>query len=364
MIGSDLGLIHAGLKGDLLGAFEAALQGSDFVGGATVERFEAAWADYCGVAHAVSTSSGTSALELALRALGIGEGHEVLVPTNTFFATVSAVVRTGATPVYCDVDARTLLVNVEQAGTRITHRTRAIIVVHLYGNMCDVTAARSLADAHGLILLEDAAQAHGASWHGQRSGPFGHVACYSFYPGKNLGALGDAGAVVSDDAALAQTVRALRDHGRCGAARDVHDLIGSTERMDAIQAAFLYTKLPYLDGWNDRRREIAALYLALLPLDRVKPVAEASGARCVYHQFVVQVGDRDTVRERLRSRGVDARIHYPVPCHRQPASVRLFGPASLPVAEAASSRILSLPCCPSLSDSAVEQVAEAVRDVC
>jgi dTDP-4-amino-4,6-dideoxygalactose transaminase len=341
-------------------ALSSALLTSEFIGGDAVTQFEGSWASYCGAAQSVATSSGTSALQMTLEALGIGKGDEVLIPANTFFGAVAAVLRSGAVPVYCDVVARTLLIDLDDAESKITSRTRAMIVVHLFGNVCDMDSASALATKHELLVIEDAAQAHGATWRDGRSGSFGFPACYSFYPGKNLGALGDAGGVVADDVDLIARVRSLGDHGRDAACRHLHTAIGANERMDALQAAFLSLKLLRLDAWNNRRRQIVAQYLEALPLGDVEPVWEESGSRSCFHQFVVRVQRRDTVLGRLRVHGIAAGVHYPVPCHLQPASKAILDVPSLPVVERASREILSLPCDPSLSDADVERVAEIV----
>jgi dTDP-3-amino-3,4,6-trideoxy-alpha-D-glucose transaminase len=253
--------LHAATSAALVRALEDALSSGQFVGGAAVSQFEHEWASYCGSGQCVGTSSGTAALQLTLEGLGIGRDDEVLVPANTFFGCVAAVLRAGATPVYCDVDPRTLLVDVGDAESRITSRTRALLLVHLYGNVCDMEAASAMAARHDLAVVEDAAQAHGSERSGKRPGGFGHPACYSFYPSKNLGALGDAGAVVTDDDVLAGRIRSLGNHGREPDAHDLHVRVGTNERLDALQAAFLRVKLPMLDTANLRRREIAAHYL-------------------------------------------------------------------------------------------------------
>ncbi|HLI39378.1 MAG TPA: DegT/DnrJ/EryC1/StrS family aminotransferase [Streptosporangiaceae bacterium] len=340
-------------------AWERLLVSSQFIGGEAVEEFERAWAAYTGVEHAVGVASGTDALRLALTALGIGPGDEVIVPASTFVATAEAVVLAGATPRFADVDPRTLLLAPGQVEAARTPRTRAVIVVHLYGQMPDMDALCRAAGRAGLILIEDAAQAHGASWRGRQAGSFGAAGCFSFYPGKNLGAFGDAGAVVTPDIRLAERVRCLRDHGRTSHYR--HDLVGTTSRMDAMQAAVLTAKLARLDAWTQARRSVAARYREAFAHGPVRMVGEVPGARGVYHLAVVRVPDRDRTRRKLAAMGVQTGIHYPVPCHRQEPYLR-FATGPLPAAETAAGEVLSLPVFPHMSDGHVERVCAAVRE--
>jgi dTDP-4-amino-4,6-dideoxygalactose transaminase len=335
------------------------LASSRFVGGEAVEQFEAAWAGYCQVPHAVGVANGTDALQLTLTGLGIGPGDEVIVPANTFVATAEAVVLAGATPRFADVCPDTLLLTPGCLEAAISSRTRAVIVVHLYGQMPDMTALCAAADKAGLAVIEDAAQAHGATWQNQRAGSFGLAGCFSFYPGKNLGAFGDAGAVVTTDAALADRIRVLRDHGRTAGSHYQHELIGTNSRLDALQAAVLSVKLTRLDAWNEARWSIAAQYRAALASSAARPVAEVDGMRGVYHLAVVRVPGRAHVQEQLAAMGVQTQIHYPVPCHLQVPYQR-FADRPLPAAERSAGEVLSLPMFPHMTDDQVAQVCDAV----
>lgn len=334
-----------------------------FVGGELVERFERDWAAYCGTGHAVGVANGTDALHLSLRALGVGPGDEVVVPANTFVATAEAVVLAGATPRFADVDDDTLLVTPSTVEDALSPRTRAVIAVHLYGQMPDMADILAVTRRAGVPLVEDAAQAQGASWRGVRAGAYGTVGCFSFYPGKNLGAFGDAGAIVTDDAWIAAALRSLRDHGRADGEHVRHVRIGTNSRLDAVQAAVLLAKLPLLDGWNAARRRVAARYAEEFAELPVRTVTEAPGAHGVYHLAVVRVADRDRFRARLAEMGVGTGVHYPTACHEM-APYEAFRTGPLPVAERAAAEIVSLPMFPHLTDEQVRRVVKAVGEAC
>jgi dTDP-4-amino-4,6-dideoxygalactose transaminase len=354
----DLGRLHSELGEPLDLAWKSVLMHGRFVGGPEVAEFEHAFAAYCEVGHCVGVANGTDALELALAALGIGHGDEVIVPTNTFVATVEAVCAVGATPRFVDVLPDTLLLDPAATAAAVGPRTAAIIAVHLFGQMADVMELAALADRHGLSLIEDAAQAHGAEFAGRRAGSWGAVGTFSFYPGKNLGALGDGGAVVSDDPALISRIRRLADHGRSEIDRHAHVIAGRNSRLDTLQAAFLLAKLPGLDEANRARRALVQRYRAGLPSWCV-PVAVHPAAQSVHHLAVVQVADRTAAIRAMDDAGIGWGIHYPVPVHHQPAFARYAG-ERLPVAEAAAERILSLPLFPTLTDDDVDRVCEAL----
>jgi dTDP-4-amino-4,6-dideoxygalactose transaminase len=337
------------------------LDSGRFIGGGVCERFEAEWAAYCGTAEAVGVGNGTDALQLALTALGIGAGDEVVVPANTFVATAEAVVLAGATPRFADVDPQTLLLTPESMVSAVTDRTRAVIVVPLYGHMPDMGALCQAAERGGLALIEDAAQAHGATWQGRRAGSFGHVGCFSFYPGKNLGAFGDAGAVVTSDPALARRIRSLSDHGRSGGSHYQHAMIGTNSRLDAVQAAVLTAKLAHLDAWTRARRAVIAQYRDAFTGGPVRLLDELPGARSVYHLAVARLARRDSVRARLAALGVHTGIHYPIPCHLQPP-YRRYAATPLPVAEQAAAEILSLPLFPHMTEEQVAAVCRAMQE--
>jgi len=308
----DLAGLHDELRGHLDAAWRSVLAHGRFVGGPEVAEFETAFARYCEVGHCAAVGNGTDALELAMRGLGIGEGDEVIVPTNTFVATAEAVCDAGATPRFVDVLPDTLLLDPAATADAIGPRTAAIIAVHLFGQMADVVALSALAERHGLALIEDAAQAHGAEYAGRRAGSWGTVGTFSFYPAKNLGALGDGGAVVSEDAELVARIRVLADHGRSTTDRNSHIVVGRNSRLDTLQAALLTAKLPGLDEANKARATVVERYRLALP-PWCTPVAVDPNARPAYHLAVVQVPDRAAVTRVLDACGIGWGIHYPVP---------------------------------------------------
>ncbi len=358
---TDLYAMTREVRDDIEQGWERLLENGRFIGGEVVEEFEHAWAAYCGTAHAVGVANGTDALQLSLTASGIGPGDEVIVPTNSFVASAEAVVLAGATPRFADVSPGTLLLTPDAVEEAITPRTRALIVVHLYGQMPDMDALCRTAERAGLLLIEDAAQAQGATWRGRRAGSFGRVGSFSFYPGKNLGAFGDAGAVVTADAELAKQIRSLRDHGRVTGSHYRHDLIGTNSRLDALQAVVLSAKLRRLDDWNEARRRLVAQYRAAFESGPVRLVEDEPGARGVYHLAVARVPDRARVQQRLTAMGIQTGIHYPIPCHQQVA-YRRFAASPLPVSEAAAEEVLSLPMFPHLRDDQIALVCDAVHE--
>jgi dTDP-4-amino-4,6-dideoxygalactose transaminase len=358
----DLNAQYREVRDELLPEVERLLAAGAFVGGEPVTRFEAAFAAYCGAPHAIGVANGTDALHLALRALGVAPGDDVVTVPNTFVATAEAIVQAGARPVLVDVRPDTLLIDVGALDAVATSRTRAIVPVHLYGCLADVETLERWCAARGVALLEDAAQAHGASRGGRRAGTFGDAAAFSFYPAKNLGAAGEAGAVVTRRADVAQHVARLRDHGQ--SARYHHDLVGYNSRLDALQAAVLAVKLRRLDAWNARRRALAALYrerLAKVPgVELTAPPADAESH--VYHLFVIRVAHRDRLRAGLTARGIDTGLHYPVPIHLQRGWQHLgYGAGDFPVAEAAADAVLSLPIYPHMREDAVHRVCDAIE---
>lgn len=357
----DLRALHDEIRSDLDGCWHEVTSRELYVGGPEVDRFEAAWAAYCSRRFGVGTANGTDALELVLRGLGIGPGDEVVVPANTFVATCEAVTSAGAVPVFADVDPVSLLLTGETLQPVITARTAAVIVVHLFGHVVDMADVGRVAGAAGLAVVEDAAQAHGARWAGRAVGSFGVASAFSFYPGKNLGALGDAGAVVTDDAALAARIRSIANHGRTPASHTEHAVDGRNSRLDSLQAAVLSAKLARLDRWNEARRQVAAWYRCHLPsgVELVEPL-EASTP--VHHLAVVRVPFRDEVRAALTEAGIGTGIHYPTPCHRQPAFAR-HARGALPAAETAAGEILSLPMFPHLTEAGVSAVARCLEGV-
>jgi dTDP-4-amino-4,6-dideoxygalactose transaminase len=333
---------------------------SAFVLGAEVERFEADFAAYCGVRHCVGVASGTAALMLLLRAAGIGPGDEVIVPGHTFIASALGVVHAGARVVFCDVDADTGLIDPAAAADAVTDRTAAILAVHLYGQAAAMDAVRYVAARHGLLVLEDAAQAHGATHRGRPVGSLGDGAAFSFYPSKNLGALGDGGAICTDDEEIAGRARRLRDLGQ--RRKGEHVEIGFNERLDGLQAAFLATKLPYLDAGNLARRTHAATFCEALS-GAVTLLAERDETPCVYHLFPIRVPERDEVRRRLGEAGIQAGIHYTPAAHQHPAWGDIVDAPTLPNAERWSLEELSLPMFPELRPDEVEHMMRVCSEM-
>ncbi|HEX4439333.1 MAG TPA: DegT/DnrJ/EryC1/StrS family aminotransferase [Thermoanaerobaculia bacterium] len=336
-----------------------------FVMGPALDAFERALAKRLGVRHAIGVSSGTDALLVALMALGVGPGDEVITSPFSFFASAGVVARLGGRPVFVDIDPETFCLDPARLEAAITPRTKAIEPVYLYGQCADMTEILRIASRRGVPVLEDACQAVGATYGGRAAGSLGAIAAFSFYPTKNLGAAGDAGAVTTDDDALAELVRTLRIHG--GLATYHHERVGGNFRMDALQAAVLSVKLPRLDGWNARRRAIAARYAALLAgaarEGRVGLPIEARGREHVWHQYVVRVRDRDAVRKRITERGVATSVFYPVPLHLQECFASLGGrEGDFPQTERAAREVLALPMFAELRDDEVERVAAAVLD--
>ncbi|MEZ4769048.1 MAG: DegT/DnrJ/EryC1/StrS family aminotransferase [Caldilineales bacterium] len=356
----DLGAQHKAVESEIGSAVAGVISSSRFIGGPEVERFEAAFAAYCDCRFAVGVASGTAAIELTLRALDIGPGDEVITTPFTFFATAEAILQTGASVVFADVDPVTFNIDPGAVARVVTPRTRAIVPVHLYGRPAELAGLRAIADSHGLAIIEDAAQAHGARYHGQRAGSIGAAGCFSFFPSKNLGALGDAGAVVTNNETIAARVRSLRDHGR--SSKYVHQEVGFGHRLDALQAAVLSAKLPYLDRNNTRRRRLAERYNDLLSgTDLVLPAAD-NGTESVYHLYVVRTPRRDSVIEGLKSAGVESGVHYPLPLHLQPALHDMgLGRGSFPVSEAAADTVLSLPLYPEMTEAQQDRVVAALR---
>jgi dTDP-3-amino-3,4,6-trideoxy-alpha-D-glucose transaminase len=348
---------HAALASELRAAFARVLDDGEYILGAAVERFEAAWADACGTSHCVGVASGTAALALLLQAVGLRPGDEVIVPAHTFIATALAVAHAGGVPVLCDVDDATGLLDLDAAAASVGPRTAAVIPVHLYGQLCDMDAVGRFAERHGLAVVEDAAQAHGAACDGRRPGSFGAGAAFSFYPSKNLGALGDGGAVCTNDGALADRIRQLRNLGQ--RRKGEHLLLGANERLDAIQAAMLEVKLRHLDEANATRRSHAMRYRTALR-DRVRILQDSARTPCVYHLYPVRVPHRDEVAAHMRRAGVQVGIHYAPALHRQPALRRVaIAPHELRSAEAWAAEELSLPMSPGLRPDEIDRAAEA-----
>jgi dTDP-4-amino-4,6-dideoxygalactose transaminase len=356
----DLKAQYATIKPEVDAAIQAVVDSAAFINGPQVRAFEEAFAAFCGARHAVGVQSGTAALHLALMACDVGPGDEVIVPSMTFIATAEMIGRLGARPVFVDVDPRTCNLDPGALEKAVTPRTRAVIPVHLYGQPAEMDAILAIARRNGLRVIEDAAQAHGAEYRGRRVGTLGDVAVFSFYPGKNLGAYGDGGALVTNDGNVAEQVRLLHNHGR--RSKYTHEKEGFNYRLDTLQAAVLEAKLPHLDAWTIARRHNAELYRQYLSGLPVELPYEAPHVRSVYHLFVIRVTRRDEVLAHLRANGVGAGVHYPIPLHMQPAYEYLGAqPGDLPVSWAAAQEILSLPMYPELTEEQIQQVVDTLR---
>jgi dTDP-4-amino-4,6-dideoxygalactose transaminase len=357
----DLGKQYACIRYEIAQALQDVAESGVYVLGPKVEEFEQAFSRYTGSQHCIGVNSGTSALHLALLCAGVGAGDEVITVPMTFVATAWAITYTGAVPVFVDIDPYTHTMDVTEVERRITERTRAILPVHLYGQAADMDPLRALCEKYGLALIEDAAQAHGAEYYGRRVGTIGDIGCFSFYPGKNLGAYGEAGALITNDSSVANRARALRDHAQ--SQRYHHDEIGFNYRMDAFQGAILSVKLRYLDQWTDERGRLAQRYRDGLDNSGVGVPLEGTGRRHAWHLFVITHSARDHVRRRLEAQSIQTGLHYPVPVHLQKAYASLgHQRGDFPVTEKLAGQCLSLPLFPELSEVQQERVIRAVRE--
>ncbi|MEP0828423.1 MAG: DegT/DnrJ/EryC1/StrS family aminotransferase [bacterium] len=357
----DLKAQYESIRGEIDSAIAETISSSSFILGPRVSAFEKNFAAYCGCTEAVALNSGTSALHLILKALGVGPGDEVITAANTFIATVASIIYTGARPVLVDIDPRTRNIDLDKLPAAVNPRTKVIMPVHLYGRMVDMERLNSLANKNSLWVVEDACQAHGAKFRGKPAGSYGLAAAFSFYPGKNLGACGEGGAVTTSDKELARKIRILRDHG--SERKYYHDTIGYNARMEGLQGAILDVKLRHLDRWNQERNRVASRYrvnLSSLPLGLP---SESSDYYQVYHQFVIETDRRDDLQKFLADCGVPTMIHYPVPVHKQKAFVETgLKTGSLPVTERLAERILSLPIYPELTDQQVDYISSKIKE--
>lgn len=360
---NDLRLQHAQLKAEVDAALAQVIEKCSFILGPQVQEFERAFAAYHGVKHCIGVSNGTDALKLALRAAGVGGGDEVITTPHTFAATVEAICELGARPALVDIEPRHFTIDARQVEARITARTRAIIPVHIYGHPADMDPLLALARQRGLALIEDAAQAHGARYQGRLAGTMGLAGCFSFYPGKNLGAYGDAGGLLTQDDELAERLRWWRNHGQVPGKKFFYQELGYNHRMDGFQGAVLGVKLPHLDRWNERRRQVAARYgEALQEVEELVLPAEADWAFHVYHLYVVRAPDRDRLAAWLKQAGIDTAVQYPHPLHLTAAYESLgHREGDFPECERACREILSLPMFPELRDEQVDYVADQIR---
>ncbi len=362
----DLKAQYRSIKAEMDAAIENTIANTAFIGGSEMKAFEAEFAAYCAdgnggqPVYCASCGNGTDAIYLALKALGIGAGDEVITVSHTFIATAEMITMAGAKPVFIDIREDTMLMDPDKIEAAITPNTRAIIPVHLYGQLCEMDRIMEIANKHGLKVVEDAAQSHGARWQGKRAGTFGHAATFSFYPGKNLGAYGDGGAVISTDEQVIHAVRMMANHGRTD--KYLHEFEGTSSRLDGLQAAVLRVKLPHLDTWNKGRRKVADRYTELLSDGSVTLSAVHPDAEPVWHLFVIRLADRDGLQQHLKEQGVSTGVHYPVPLHLQPAYAHLgISQGSLPITERVAREILSLPMYSELTDDQIQHVVESVR---
>ena len=360
----DLKTQYQNIKSEIDAAIQRVIDNTSFIMGKEVAQFEEAFAEYCGTKYAVGVSSGTGALFLALLAHGVGPGDEVITTPFTFFATGESISQVGARPVFVDIDPVTYNINPDLIEAAITPHTKAIMPVHLYGQPADMDAINAIAEKHGLIVIEDAAQAHGSRYNGQRAGALGDSACFSFYPSKNLGCYGDGGAVVTDDPQVAERVAKLRNHGRM--TKYEHDELGYGHRLDGLQAAILGAKLPHLDDWNAGRRDRAARYAELLADLPVTTPQHLPNTEPVYHCYTIRLDegyDRDAVVQYLKDNGVGVGVHYPIPLHLQPAYRFLeLTEGSFPVSEEAANQVLSLPIYAELTDEQQDYVVDMLKE--
>lgn len=357
----DLKAQYAPLKEEILAGISQVLDGMHLFLGENVQAFDKEFADFCGVKHGIGVSDGTSALHVILRALEIGPGDEVITVPNTFIATAEALAMAGATPVFVDIDPQTYLMDLDQVEAKINSRTKAIMPVHLYGQVLDMERLREIADRHGLKIIEDACQAHGAEFNGKQAASLGDAAAYSFYFSKNLGGYGEGGFISTNDDEIARKVRMIRDHG--SERRYCHDLIGMNARLDEIQAVVLRAKLKHLADWNDSRRKHADLYKRLLKGTPVTLPVETQNAKHVYHLFVIRAPERDALQAYLKDQGIFTGIHYPIPIHLQKAFAFLgHAVGDFPVTEQAVNEILSLPMFAELTDEEIVRIADAIKD--
>ena len=356
----DLKREYAEIGEEMTQAIERVVQSGWFILGEEVKKFEEEFSKYIGTKYGIGVNSGSDALFLALKALGIGKDYEVITVSHTFISTVDAIARNGAKPVFVDIDPDTYCIDVTKVEKKITNKTRAILPVHLYGHSADMEPITEIAEKYNLSVIEDACQAHGAEYKGEKVGSIGDIGCFSFYPTKNLGAYGDGGMVVTNSEELADKLRTFRNYGQ--PQKYYHDFVGVNSRLDEIHAAILRIKLKHLDEWNERRRKIAKLYNKLLEDSEIVTPIEKEHAKHVYHLYVVRCKDRNKLQQYLSMGRIQTRVHYPIPVHKQKAYLKLGYTANLPVTERICSEILSLPMHPFLHEDEIPSVVECVKN--
>ena len=356
----DLKREYAEISEEMTQAIERVVQSGWFILGEEVKKFEEEFSKYIGTKYGIGVNSGSDALFLALKALGIGKDYEVITVSHTFISTVDAIARNGAKPVFVNIDPDTYCIDVTKVEKKITNKTRAILPVHLYGHSADMEPIMEIAKKYNLSVIEDACQAHGAEYKGKKVGSIGDIGCFSFYPTKNLGAYGDGGMVVTNSEELADKLRTFRNYGQ--PQKYYHDFVGVNSRLDEIHAAILRIKLKHLDEWNERRRKIAKRYNKLLEDSEIVTPIEKEHAKHVYHLYVVRCKDRNKLQQHLSMRGIQTMVHYPIPVHKQKAYLKLGYTANLPVTERICSEILSLPMHPFLHEDEIPSVVECVKN--
>ncbi|AIJ04928.1 DegT/DnrJ/EryC1/StrS aminotransferase [Methanocaldococcus bathoardescens] len=354
----DLKREYSEIKDEINSAIQKVLERGWFILGKELEKLEHEFSKYVGTKFGIGVNSGSDALYLAVKALGIGRGDEVITVSHTFISTADAIVRNGAKPVFVDIDPETYTIDTTLIEKKITERTKAIIPVHLYGHPADMDPIMEIAEKYGLFVIEDASQAHGAKYKGKKVGSIGHIACFSFYPTKNLGAYGDAGMIVTDDEDIANKLKMLRNYGSYK--KYHHDVIGINSRLDEIQASILRVKLKYLDKWNERRRKIAKLYNELLEGSEIIIPIEKEWAKHVYHLYVIRCKERDKLQQYLFKNGIQTQIHYPIPIHKQGTYLNIVN-EYLPATEKICNEILSLPIHPWLNEDEIEKICSLIK---
>jgi dTDP-4-amino-4,6-dideoxygalactose transaminase len=350
---------YAEIKEEIYKAIQRVLEKQWFILGEELEKFEQEFSNYIGAEYGIGVNSGSDALYLAVKALGVGKGDEIITVSHTFQSTVDAIVRNEAKPIFVDIDPETYTIDVSQIRRKITERTKAIIPVHLYGHPSDIDPIIEIAEKHNLFVIEDACQAHGAEYKGKKVGGIGDIGCFSFYPAKNLGAYGDAGMIITNNEKLARKLRMMRNYGQ--SKKYHHEFIGMNSRLDEIQAAILRVKLKHLDKWNEKRRRAARLYNELLEDSKAITPAQKEYAKHVYYIYVIKHENRNKLKEYLENQGIQTLIHYPIPIHRQKAYTILGIAARLPETEKTCNEILSLPMHPWLKREEINLIAEAVK---
>lgn len=358
----DLKKQYESIKKEIDSKISFLINNSAFILGEDLEKFEKEFSEFCNIGYCIGVSSGTDALMIALRALGIVNGDEVITVPNTFIATAEAISLTGARPVFVDINEEDYNINVDLVKEKITEKTKAIIPVHLFGQPADIKGIMDIANKNNLFVVEDACQAHGAEFESKKVGTFGDVGCFSFYPGKNLGAYGDGGAVVTNNKEIYRKILSMRSHGEVE--KNKHEVIGSTNRLDNLQAGILRVKLKYLKKWNSKRRENASIYRKYLSDLKIIVPEELEGRKHIYHIFAVRLKDRDKVRKELFNRGIATGIHYPIPIHMQKAYRFLgYNKGDFPVSEMVANEILSLPMFPELSEDQIKYICNLLKEI-